>query len=138
MDPMDQKLHDRITHIYDQYMDVREQLEGVKPLLETERKLRTELFNLLVPNPEEGTTRVDAPDGKLLEFNYGFNRKVDEAAFDVIQRDLLQDGIDIRGALRYKPEVDLKYYRKLDPALQHKVDQALTVTPKTPSLTVKD
>lgn len=116
------------TKMFNEWQDAVKTLSDAKM---REMELRKILFNAAFPNPEEGVQRVDLMDGGKLKGTYKLNRKIDVDALDKIPDRLKQY------CIKYKPELDIKEYRKLSREDTIVFDTCLTVTPGAPSLEVE-
>ena len=116
-----------------EWMKVSEELKVLK---EKEIKLRKEVFQQFFPTPMEGTTNVELEDGWVLKGVHKINRNVDEAALPAVQRELAKHKVSIDELVRFKPELVIANYRKLDPKWLKILDQAIVSTEGSPSLTL--
>lgn len=106
-----------------------QQLDIIK---KREMELRNAIYAHYFQNPVEGTNKVELPDGWRLDCQYKLSRKLDEAALPAILKKL-PEGTEER-VIRYKPDLNLREYRKLVDTQQAIFDEALIIKPSTPSL----
>lgn len=105
-------------------------------LKDDEMRLRKEIFAACFPDPTEGTMKVDMPEGWALKGVYKLTRSIDEAALPAVLSELHKRHVNTDTFLRYKPTLDLKAYRALDPRWQEIFEQALEIKPGAPTLEI--
>lgn len=118
-----------------EWMELAKELSRVKA---EEMALRKDLFDHSFPSPTEGTQRADLQENWKLKGEYKLNRKIDEAALPAVL-DTLREvfRVDTEKLVKFKPEMSVSEYKKLPPEAIKVMDQALVVSPGTPSLTVE-
>jgi len=118
-----------------EWMALSKELARVK---EEEITLRKDLFDYSFPAPKEGTQRVDLQEAWKLKGEYKLNRKIDEAPLDAILERLREEfKVDTSKLIKTKQELSVTEYKKLPKEAADIMDQALVVSPGTPSLTVE-
>ena len=111
--------------------DLQKQLASIK---EQEATLRSEIFQEVFPAPAEGTNTVDMPMGWKLKGTYKLNRSFDESALPAILEQLRKKKVKMDGIVLYKPSLDTRAYRAMDPEHRHLLEQAMVIKPGMPSL----
>lgn len=107
------------------------QLEAIKA---QEMKLRKEIFDASFPSPTEGVNDFELPEGWKLKGTYKLTRNIDEAALPAVLTELRKHKVNTDALLRYKPSLDIKAYRALDPKYRTIFEQAMEIKPGAPSL----
>ncbi len=118
--------------------------EQLKKLKDEEVALRRKIFKTFFPTPTEGTNSHSLPDSYLLKADYKIDRKVDEPALNTNTPALRELGVDPDKLVRWKPELAVKEYRKLQgddteagKKRLHLFDQCIIIKPsETPSLEI--
>lgn len=110
----------------------KELKEAISRLQDEERALREGLFGGTFPNPEEGTNKVELPDGRTLKGVYPINRKVVEKELPTL--DLPPKAKS--KLFKVKHSLVISEYRKLDEETRKKVDSVLSIKPGLPRLEV--
>lgn len=109
--------------------------ESIKKLQAEERALREGIFNGTFPDPEEGTNKVELPDGRILKGTYNIRRKLTD--IDDFKKLQLSDELNDQ-LIRVKHDLVLGAYRRLDSDTRKKVDSVLEIKPGLPTLSVED
>lgn len=101
-----------------------------------EVEMRKDLFATAFPNPEEGSkyNKIDLPNGYMLQGDYKINRRVDEAALDVVRKEM--DPIYFGRTFRFKPELSKSGFKDLPDEQKRIASQAIIAAPGTPSLAI--
>ncbi len=111
------------------WLDIQARLKELKA---TEMAARKFLCHSILQGKEGEFKEALELDGYEIVVNSRVSRKLDEGMLSALSDDLTDED---KNAIRYKPSIDLRAYRKLpDSSLIH---EAVTVSPATPSLTVK-
>ena len=105
-------------------------------LQEEEKKLRQELCEEYFADAKEGTNSFPLDKGYVLQAKIVINRKVDEATLSSVMEELAMIGVSGDPLIRYKPEVNMKEYRRLDDKARTIFDQALTISKGMPQLDI--
>lgn len=96
---------------------------------------RKDLVKFYFANPREGTNRLDLGGGYDLKLDFGYDRKVDEAALDATKASEFKKlGLSKDELFTYKPQLNLKAYRKLNAAQRAFIDELMDVKETTPQL----
>jgi hypothetical protein len=74
------------------------------------------------------------PEGWTLKGTYKLTRSLDEAALPAVLAELHKHKISTDALIKYKPSLDTRAYRALDPKWQHVLEQAMEIKPGAPSL----
>lgn len=101
-----------------------------------ESSLRRKIFGTYFPDPKEGTNTFKMPDGFHLKAVHPINRKVDEAALQVLRGKFEERGIIVDNVLRWKPEVATREYKALSEKDRKFFDQCLVITDGSPQLSI--
>lgn len=120
-----------------QWLEARNALAAVKPLVEKERDLRKAVIDQYFPSPVEGNQYANV-EGKALTLQYPYVRTVDEASLDALLPALKKAKVSVDDVIVYKPAIDTRVYRELTKAQRNLLDRALTIKPGSSSLTIKD
>lgn len=107
------------------------QLAAIK---EQEMALRTEIFKEIFPQPTEGTNTADMPEGWKIKGTYKLTRTLDESALPAVLEQLRKKKVKTDSVILYKPSLDTKAYRLMDPDHRHLLEQAMVIKPGAPSL----
>jgi hypothetical protein len=120
--------------------EAKRKLDAAK---EAEMEARTAAVNLFFPNGHvpKGTNNFDLGDGWEAKFTGVLNFKVDDAAAKVAVQALASQGE--KGALvaerlfRWEPKLSVTEYNQLPPEFMPLVLPAITSSPGTPQLEIK-
>lgn len=113
------------------------QSQQLAALRAAEAPARQQVANYFIPEPEEGTNRVDIGGGYDLKLDHKLNRTVDEAALLAVTAQQAQAlGLDFTALFRWKPELNIGAYRTLTPAQRDFVDGLLDIKIGLPALSV--
>lgn len=145
-----------------QWFELCKRIEAeCKPLIETERKMRAELFAEMFPAPKEGTNTFDLGDGFEVKGKYPIERKVDPAVVDTLRTLRLGDlppnllamvhpvgeydpamlvterlALNIDSLLKWEPKLETKPYRELTAEQVAIFDRCLTSKPGSIALEI--
>lgn len=111
--------------------ELQRQLGGLK---EEEAALRAEIFKEVFPHPTEGSNTADMPEGWKLKGTYKLNLSLDEAALPAVLAALRKKKVNTDAVILYKPALDTKAYRMMDPDHRHLLETAMVIKPGLPSL----
>jgi hypothetical protein len=103
-------------------------------LKDQEAKLRKEIFDAAFPTPTEGTNTLDLPEGWKLKGTHKLSRSVDESALPAVLEQLRKKKVDTEPLIKYKPELSISAFRKMNPDHAHILGQALVIKPGMPSM----
>lgn len=110
------------------WLEAKEQLAEAKS---TELSLRKEICEHILQDKRKGTKKgIIGP--YILSATAKLNAKIDKDALKAIWKDLSKDE---KKAIRFKPEIAAKEYKKLDE--RSIIHQTITHTPGTPGLELK-
>lgn len=112
--------------------------QELKALKEREMQLRKVLASAFFPTPSEGTNTLEIGNGYKLKGVFGMDRKVDEAALKAADKALRDAGVPLDDLVRWKPDLSITEYRKLDDQPEKKVifDMVIITKPSSPSLEI--
>lgn len=123
-----------------------EMVEQLDKLKLAEVTLRKRIFGDYFPPDKrvEGTNTAPLDDGYALKGTYKIDRKVDEAALTTLAPTFREQAIPLDSLIKYKPELSVKEYRKLEGDTSeegkkrlHLFDQCLIIKPsETPALEI--
>lgn len=124
MSPRDELLND--------WANVKAELAKVKQL---EAELRSQVVEEFFPkHKEDGTETVELGNDWKLKSQFKLSRTIDKAALPaVLER--LPEGIEDH-LIRYKPELDARTYKKLSDEHRSIMDEAMTIKPSTPQVSL--
>lgn len=106
-------------------------------LKKTEALLRAKIFKSFFPNPVEGMNKVPLENDWVLKGEYTITRKLDIGVIPAIKDPLIALGVAKPDALiKYEPSLVLSKYRELTKEQMHVFDQALIITPGSPTLEI--
>lgn len=115
----------------------REQIQKwLKTAQEREMEIRKTLTASLFPDAKEGTQRVEQ-DGYVFKMVQPLTRKLDEAALDAIMPQMPEQFRQIGVLVKYTPGLVKAGYDALTEQDRKVFDQALTITPGAPQLTIE-
>lgn len=106
----------------------------VAPIVAREMALRKAVVASFWPTPAEGTNNQDLNAGWKLKYVHSFDYKVDDAALPLLREELAKEQVSLDGLFKYSAALVLKEYRTLGDNIKSKVDQVLTIKPKSPTL----
>lgn len=112
----------------------RADLGIAKAMVEKEMALRKAVVASFWPAPAEGTNNQDLNAGWKLKYVHSFDYKVDDAALPLLREELAKEQVSLDGLFKYSAALVLKEYRTLGDNIKSKVDQVLTIKPKSPTL----
>tara|TARA_B100000700_G_scaffold331816_1_gene469544 strand:+ start:17521 stop:17946 length:426 start_codon:yes stop_codon:yes gene_type:complete len=127
-------------------MQILEWVENSKKLKELkalEMEQRKALFGQIFTDPKpSGTNTYELGGGYELKAVTGEDYKVDKAAFHLIRNQmheqLTPDQIQaIDDCINWKPDLTMKSYKALDPEAKALFDEAITIKPRTVSMSLK-
>lgn len=115
------------------WYELKEQLDTLRA---KEMLMRKSIFSRLFPKPVEGTNKVDLADGFVLKATHKIDRKVDEAALANLKEEFFAEKIPIDNLVRWKPDLSVSAYRKLNPVQVNLFDRALIIKEGSPTLEI--
>lgn len=101
--------------------------------------LRQRVFKGKFPSPVEGTNTVELNKGYVLKAVHVINRKVDLGnltALAAAEGVFHKEGIDANKLIEWKPDLKTKEYRALPEAKRLIFEQALIITPGSPTMSI--
>ncbi len=104
-------------------------LNAVKVLEMNQRK---ELDALLFAEPTQGTNKYELNAGWTIQAVHGTEVKLDTTAYKLMESELADDIKDM--CISWEPKLDLRTYKKIDPAKRELLDEAITTKPKSVSM----
>lgn len=111
--------------------------EQLSKLRVDEMDLRKKIIAAVFPTVKEGVNNLDLPDGAVLKATGSTTRKVVEEVFLALRDEMAaQHSLPLDKLVRWKPEVVVAEYKKLDDESRAVFDQVLDIKPGTPSLEV--
>ena len=116
-----------------EWYECREQL---RILQEREKALRLEIMSKVFPEAKEGVNSFPLEDGYVLKGTKVITRKVDEASLLAIAEQLASSGVSIDSLIRYKPELSVREYKKMNEEQRMIFDQALIIKEGLPQLEI--
>jgi hypothetical protein len=120
--------------------------QELKRIKGAEAMLRSRIFKHCFPNPTEGAAEnkysIGDGTGAIVQGTHVINRTVDEQQLDALRSASAEEGsnlpqLDLAKLIRWKPELVIGEYRKLDETERHTIDQALVIKPGMPALEIK-
>ena len=108
--------------------------EKAKAVIAAEQKLRKEAFAAIFSQPEEGTNKLDMPEGWTLKATYSLDRKVDARVVESLRAPLRAEHVSLDSLIEWKPQLKTKEYRELPEAARKIFDACLTTKPASPTL----
>lgn len=116
------------------WFTLQQQLAKLK---QTEVLARKDMVAFYFRNPVEGTNRVDLGGGYELKLTYSYNREVDEAALQNVTAEQVKKlKLPMDELIRWRPELSLSAYRKLNAEQQKFVDGFLDIKEGSPQLAI--
>lgn len=106
----------------------------VAPIIAREMELRKRVVASFWPNPVEGTNNQELDAGWKLKYVHNYEYKVDDAALPLLREELAKEEFSADRLFSYQAKLMLKEYRALGNNIKSKVDQVLTIKPKSPTL----
>lgn len=132
-----------MSEIPEQYTFTKEDLanwyemsQELRTLRAKESALRKQIFGAAFDNPVEGTNNHELDDGYVLKAKYPLTRTIDEGALAAITEKLTELGVHPDSLVKYKPELKVAPYRKLNDEQRKLFDQALIIKPGSPTLEI--
>lgn len=113
------------------WKSLKDQLATIK---DQEIALRSEIFKEVFVHPTEGTNTADLPEGWKLKGTYKLNRKLDESALPAILEQLRKKKVNTDQIILYKPTLDTRAYRLMEPDMRHLLEKAMVIEPGAPTL----
>jgi hypothetical protein len=89
------------------------------------------------PEKTEGGETREMDDGRKIAATKILNRTIDPALLQTLTPELRDQGIPLDIVIRYKPEIVIGEYRKLDEKQRMFLDQILTIKDGTPQLEMR-
>lgn len=117
----------------DHWFDLNTKISKMKT---EEMELRKKICSAVFPNPKEGTNKHNLPDGWVMKMQHVVNRKVDEAVLAANKERFLKAGIPVDQIIRWKPDLKVGDFKKLDEAKQVLLGEALIITDGSPQLEI--
>lgn len=108
--------------------------DHLRALKDKEAKLRAQLFGFFFTEPTEGTNTIDLARGWKLKGIHKINRNIDEAALPATLEEL-GEGMEEK-LITYKPQLNMREYKKLTDEQRQTLDHALIVKPGAPTLEI--
>jgi hypothetical protein len=106
-------------------------------LRNTEFVQRGRMASFYFTDPNEGTNRIDLGGGFDLKLDYKINRNVDEAALLTVTAEQAKAlALPMDKLFKWKPELSVTEYRKLNDKQREFVDSLLDIKPGSPSLSI--
>ena len=131
-----QKARDEVLN---KWYAARQAAAEAKSIIEAEQALRKEVAMLFFLTPKEGVNNYELTAGYKLKLTYKIDRKVEEAAIDMVRKQLEEIGVSIDPLIEYKPSLSTKEYKSLVQvnANAAKVfEQCLVIKPASPTLEI--
>lgn len=102
--------------------------------------LREQVVKALFADAPTGTNNHELPTGQTLSCVKKLNYKLDtDATINALDTLSVTIGIELAKRLvKWKPELSVSEYKKMSDASRAIIDVALTITPATPSLELKE
>lgn len=113
------------------YNVVKTALDNAK---EQEAKLRIEILDELFPAAGEGTLNMIVGEYKV-KGTFGLNYTINQEKLDETIH-LMTD--DERDCIKFKPNLSLTNYKKLDTAERQLLDECISVKPAMPSIKIEE
>lgn len=115
--------------VINEWLELKQQIET---LSSQERALRIKITEAVLAGKEEGS-KTSTIDGIKLTATAVVNYNIDKEELDLIKDSLTDEEL---ACLRYKPEVTLKNFRKLDPERTYQLFRAVSTSKGLPQLKV--
>lgn len=122
------------------WFELADQLRQLKA---AESMLRSRIVKHFYPNLKEGVNTYDLNDGTgyVMKASHETNRKVLEPELKAMQEAMATEGsnllpLNFTELLRWKPEVNMKAYRALNPEAQKQFEQILEIKPGSTSIEI--
>lgn len=116
--------------LYDDFNEAKIKLKFWK---DKELKIRNEILEEMASDKDEGNT-TKIVDSMKITATYKMNRNIDEAVLKTIKKNLSEEELN---CIKYKPEIVLKEYRKLEEEGESKLLEAVTLKPAQGSVVIK-
>ena len=107
--------------------------EQIARLKVEEMELRKKLFEVMVPNPVEGTNTVPLANGYVIKWKFPINRTVDKASLPTVRGMLEAKGVNVDDLIRMKPELSVSEYKKTSSDTIKILSLCVTEKPGLPS-----
>jgi hypothetical protein len=117
----------------EQWYKLKAELGRVKS---AEALLRMKIFKGYFPEPVEGTNRATLGGGYDLKATHAINREVDPGTVTTMADAFRAAGMVMEDLVRWKPELSVTAYRKLNADQTKLFDQCLIIKPGSPQLEV--
>ena len=115
------------------WFNMTQQLDQLKV---AEIALRKRIFTTFFKSPVEGTNKVPLTEGWILKADHKINRSVDIASLTNAAAAFKEAGIATEDLIKYKPELVIVEYRKLDDDTRKVFDQILVIKEGSPQLEI--
>ena len=113
------------------WYELKQELNKIK---NEEHVLRMRIYKHLFKDPKEGTNKHQLGDGYVLNANRTIERKIDIAALDQLKETLKDLPLDV--LIRYKPELSITEFRKLEGDELARFQQVLIIKDGSPQMDV--
>lgn len=111
--------------------------EETSRLIEQKLQLVRQMQELMgIPDTEEGTTKLERKDFTV-RLTRKFSRKVDAEKVQQIAREHGFDWHILQSVFRWKPEINLKVWRKTSPRITELFSPAITTKPLRPTIKIE-
>jgi hypothetical protein len=123
-----------------EWSQAQAKLAAIKPLVETEMRLRKQVMAEYFPTPVEGVNTFQLESGWEMKGTYKIDRKIDEAALPAINIELRGMNVNPDRLVRFKPELDTTAYKTLvqiNPEAARVFEKAMISKPASPSIELK-
>ncbi len=117
----------------EEWYKVQEELSALKS---REILLRNKIFKGLFTDPKEGTNTHTLSDGYAIKGQHVINRSVDVASLTNMREELDKAKVPVESLIKYKPELAVAEYRKLNDEQRAMFDAVLIIKPGTPQLEI--
>lgn len=113
---------------------LRNELAALK---QKEMLLRKALWTRMFAEPVEGTNKFDLGDGFEVSGTHKIERKVDLASYQNLVEHLRHEGVPVDTLVKWKPELAISEYRKLNEDQAKKFDHILIISEGSPSMEIR-
>lgn len=126
------------TNTLAEWFNAKKELAALKS---KEALLRSSIVKHFFPTLVEGTNKQF--DDELLGSNFRivakvpYTREVDAGILEALVPQMREKKIPVEKLFRWKPEIELKEYRKLTEEERHLVDQCLTIKEGSPQVAIE-
>lgn len=121
-----------------EWFNAKKELAALKS---KEALLRSTIVKHFFPSLVEGTNKQFDKDllgeGYRIVAKVPYTREVDPGILEALIPQMRQKGIVVENLFRWKPELELKEYRKLTEEEMHLVDQCLTIKEGSPQVVIE-